>query len=165
MPIPVSHTSIARHFPAFSPLRNRSVPGAGRPNVTLTVPRSVNLIALDIRFLITCSTRFRSLTISAGAPSCIIISRLRLFSATMCWKAARTPSPRSLTLTVCIRNSIFPASILDKSKISLIRFSRSLPPLYMIFMASTCSEVRLSSLFCASPCARSSRLLSGVRNS
>ncbi len=61
--------------------------------------------------------------------------------------------------------SILPASILDRSRMSLISCSRSEPAEWMIPAYSTCLAVRLRLGFCASSWARISRLLSGVRSS
>src|SRR3984885_10919642 len=61
--------------------------------------------------------------------------------------------------------SIFPASTLVRSRMSLISRSRSEPEEWMIVAYSTCLAVRLPSRFCASSLASTSRLFSGVRSS
>ncbi len=61
--------------------------------------------------------------------------------------------------------SIFPASTFDRSRMSLISWSRSLPAEWMMPAYSTCLTVRLRVGFWASNWARMRRLLSGVRSS
>ena len=61
--------------------------------------------------------------------------------------------------------SILPDSILLRSRMSLMRASRSVPEEWMVSAYFTCFWVRVPSVFSASICARMSRLLSGVRSS
>jgi len=63
-----------------------------------------------------------------------------------------------------ISSATIPDSIFDRSRMSLIRLSRSWPLARMMFANSTCFEVRLPSEFSASCSARISRLLRGVRS-
>ena len=63
------------------------------------------------------------------------------------------------------RTSILPASTLDRSRMSLISCSRSLPAPWIVAANSTCSAVRLPVGLSASSRARMSRLFSGVRSS
>ncbi len=61
--------------------------------------------------------------------------------------------------------SILPASILDRSRMSLMSWSRSVPAEWMTLAYSTCLAVRLRAGFCARSWARISSELSGVRSS
>ncbi len=61
--------------------------------------------------------------------------------------------------------SILPASTLDRSRMSLMSWSRSEPAEWMMPAYSTCLAVRFRVGFWASSWARISRLLSGVRSS
>ena len=63
------------------------------------------------------------------------------------------------------RRSTLPASIFDRSRMSLISASRSLPAREIVCANFTCSAVRLPSLLSASSFARISDELSGVRSS
>ena len=58
-----------------------------------------------------------------------------------------------------------PDSILDRSRMSLIRFNRSVPAPWIVRANSTCLASRLPSGFSASCCPRIRMLLSGVRSS
>ena len=63
------------------------------------------------------------------------------------------------------RRSILPASTLDRSRMSLISDSRSLPAEWIVSANSTCWSVRLPSSFSASSRERISSEFSGVRSS
>jgi hypothetical protein len=71
----------------------------------------------------------------------------------------------SLTSTALRTTSILRASIFDRSRMSLMSESRSLPAEEMPRAYFTCSGVRLPSRLSASSLARISELLSGVRSS
>ncbi|MOA38143.1 hypothetical protein D3C78_1597920 [compost metagenome] len=115
MPIPESRTLKA--IPSF---------GAAA-TLRLTLPFSVNFTALDSKFLITCSRRWRSVNIMAGAPSCNSTWNASCLSAANGWNIPRRPSTRRATLVFSGRISSLPASTLEMSRMSLIRLSRSLP--------------------------------------
>ncbi|MNI89324.1 hypothetical protein D3C73_1467140 [compost metagenome] len=93
----------------------------------LTLPFSVNFTALDNRFLITCSRRWRSVKTIAGEPGCTSIRNSRCLSAANGSNMPRKPSTRRATLVVSGRTSNLPASTLEMSRMSLIRLSKSLP--------------------------------------
>ena len=66
---------------------------------------------------------------------------------------------------VVTSTAIVPDSILDRSRMSLIRESRSEPEVWIVWANSTCLVVRFPSAFSVSISERISRLLSGVRSS
>ncbi len=127
MPMPVSVTLIARLAAGSSPLRARRASGSGRPIRTVTPPASVNFSALPMRFLSTCPTRCASDTISAGASGARSMTSLSPCALAMCANCESRLRSRSASSTASRRSSILPASIFDRSRISLIRLSRSLP--------------------------------------
>ncbi len=92
-----------------------------------TLPVSVNLIALDSRFFRICSTRRLSVTIEAGASGWTCASNASFFSLASGVNTRCSDSTRRGTDTNCGCRSRRPASTLDRSRMSLIRLSRSLP--------------------------------------
>ncbi len=72
----------------------------------------------------------------------------------------RSSSRSSLTSTATVPDSIF-----ERSRMSLMSISRSLPEEWMVLENSTCLALRLPSVFLQSWSERISRLLSGVRSS
>ncbi len=132
---------------------------------SLISPSRVNLKALDSKLLMICWNRCTSVRSVGGK-----------FSATVMWKASpfssatwRNLCPRFSThfakVTSSIWTSILPASTLDKSRISLMRVSKSEPALWIVLAYSTCLSVKLPFLLSANSCARISRLFKGVRSS
>ena len=79
----------------------------------------------------------------------------------VCWMVSQSPRASSAVAWT----SIFPASTLDRSRMSLISSSRSEPARWIVRANSICLSVRLSSGLSDSSLARISRLLSGVRSS
>ncbi len=130
-----------------------------------TLPCSVNLTALDSRLRSTWRSRESSVNRSAGAPGAVVTVKSRLFCVVMGRKVASTYSMSCRRGTSSGATSIFPASTFDRSRMSLISWSRSDPAEWMIPAYSTCLGVRLREGFCASSWARMRRLLSGVRSS
>lgn len=98
-------------------------------------------------------------------PGAVATVNSRLFCDVIGRNVASTYSRSWRSGTRSGATSIFPASTLDRSRMSLISWSRSEPAEWMMPAYSTCFGVRLREGFCASNCARISRLLSGVRSS
>ncbi len=94
----------------------------------LTDPLSVNLIAFEIKFLRICSKRILSVLITIGA-SLAMISNLMFFSFATWLNRFHKLSVISLVETSKNSRSIFPASILDKSRISSINPNKLFPEL------------------------------------
>ena len=128
MPMPVSVTEKAstcreRLSTSWSNRFSRSASAT----FILTLPSSVNLKALDRRFFSTCCRRCGSVRMCRGVPGATSTEKASPFwSATgrkarsMNWlSSARTMSRGS--------TCIFPASTLERSRISLMRLSRSPP--------------------------------------
>ena len=80
-------------------------------------------------------------------------------------KVCDRSSARSAIRTGAMATSSLPASTLDRSRMSLIRLSRSWPASRTDRANSTCLAVRFPSGLSASSLARIRRLLSGVRSS
>ncbi len=101
---------------------------------SVTPPFSVNFSALASRFFSTCSSRWGSVSIT-GATSGGNVERRS--SGPCRWPADRTSgAARSAvrsTDTASGLISTWPASILDRSRMSLIRFSRSLPDDWIVW--------------------------------
>ena len=153
MPMPVSATVSV------------TVLSAADATVRHTLPRSVNLSAFDIRFLRICSRRMRSVRSVRGQSSESSNANVRARSSAMGWKTfCRSFSSRS-TGTAAGWISICPASILERSRMSLIRLSRSLPEDWIVCAKRTCSGDRLPSTLSPSSFDRISSELSGVRSS
>ena len=109
-------------------------PACRRAATTLscTPPRSVNLNAFDSRFLSTCCSRLESVMMvrpSAGSrstlnESCRVSASWRNGLPTA---SSRLENRSSSASTVTVPDSIF-----DRSRISLIRFNRSVPAPWMV---------------------------------
>jgi len=128
MPCPVSLTRIIR---SISVAVGASPYGFPTVKDSVTSPASVYLKALDKRLFKICLMRSSSPIISRGISSAT--SKLNLIG--LCWNRIVFICAASLIrLEVSYLtgiNSSFPASILDKSRISFTRFSRSSPELYI----------------------------------
>ena len=130
-----------------------------------TRPRSVNLTAFESRLYRIWRSRCLSVTRSAGTSGPVVIMKPSRFSSV---SGPNTPRRSSISPASANRSglmSIFPASTLVRSRMSLISRSRSEPDEWMTVAYSTCLSVRLPSGFCASRRASTSRLFSGVRSS
>ena len=112
-----------------------------------------------------CCSRLTSVTIVLGSgwhssttkSTCLVSATWRKLRST---ERCRSSRRSSLTSTATVPDSIF-----DRSRMSLISISRSLPEQWMVLPNSTCFGVRLPSGFLHSWSDRISRLLSGVRSS
>ncbi len=164
IPIPVSFTRKATTAPPRTTPSGTSSSAAGSTRSS-TPPCSVNFTALDSRLRRICRSRESSVSRSAGAPAAVVTVNSRLLCAVMGRKVASTYSISCFSGTRSGVTSILPASTLDRSRMSLISWSRSEPAEWMMPAYSTCFGVRLREGFWASSWARMSRLLSGVRSS
>ena len=166
MPMPVSLTLKATTVGALPSVGWSALqPSVTTPTRSRTAPRSVNLSAFDSRFFTTCSRRFGSVAIARsrfGEKSVVKVSsrasascrKVRSIVSRRCAKGISSDS----TVTV-------PDSIFDRSRMSLIRFRRSVPAPWIVRANSVCRAVRLPSAFSASCWPRIRMLLSGVRSS
>ena len=112
--MPVSETEKAQTEPSCSAETRRA-----------TDPFSVNLKALDSRFFRICWTRCSSVGIVSGSQ---VSTSTEKFSS--CWlamgrKVCSRSRHRALRRTGRMAMSIFPASTLERSRMSLISASRS----------------------------------------
>ena len=128
MPTPVSSTTNSITASARERLSLANCRPSASPIRSLTLPTSVNLHAFESRFLSTCCSRCSSVSIVGGtfAPW-TSISKLSSLSSATGRNERSTNSRRSESLTSPTLTSILPASTLDRSRMSLIRFSRSEP--------------------------------------
>ena len=165
-PMPVSVTLKATTVSAsFSVGVVNSMSDGGWCTESRTLPTSVNFRALDSRFLSTCCRRSSSVTIVSGSSgSSSTISSKPCCSASGP-KFFPTYSHTPESTTGAGRTSIFPASTLDRSRMSLISDSRSEPALWMVRANSICLSDRFFCGLSASSVARISKLFSGVRSS
>ncbi len=127
IPRPVSTTARESVFFGSNPDDFSAAPSPGRSILSETVPFSVNLKALERKFLSTCSTRFRSVWIESGRPFPIKTSNVRPLLDATGSKVCRIPSLTSLRGISSTSRSIFPASTLERSRTSLISESKSEP--------------------------------------
>ncbi len=106
-----------------------------------TSPCAVNLIAFPIRLVIICRSRPGSPRNNAGTSGSIrqAISRPFLYACTASTSVMSSRVMRRSKSSVS--NSNFPASILEKSRISLMIASSESPLFLMVFAYSSCSEV------------------------
>ena len=127
----------------------------------------MNLNAFDSRFLSTCSRRFGVGHDDFGSGrrripwrnrSLAILGLVAEHALHVTRAARRTAISSQSTVTV-------PDSILDRSRMSLIRLSRSVPAPWIVLANSTCFAVRLPVEFSLSCWPRMRMLLSGVRSS
>ena len=134
--------------------------------VRLTPPCAVNLNALESRFFSTCSTRFESvnrLPPARRGSTCTSNHSPRLSAS---WRKLRLAVSISVWNETSSGSTVtVPDSIFDRSRMSVIRLSRSLPAPWIVRANSTCFGVRLPSVLFPS-CWPSTRMLfSGVRSS
>ena len=122
-------------------------PLSARSTFSVTWPSSVNLKALESRFLITCCRRLSSVYIDARQAPGRARPRSRASCPAATWRKVRSTWSRRLgeaTSRRCPAVTV-PDSILDRSRMSLIRPSRSVPAAWMVSANSTCLSVRLPS--------------------
>ena len=124
-------------------------PRSSRSVATLTesrtLPCSVNLNAFESRFFSTCCKRFESVTrLRVSAGSVVTSKSSRRFSAS-CRNGRAIISSRLAKNTSSASTETVPDSIFERSRMSLIRFSKSVPAPWMVRANSTCLGVRLPS--------------------
>jgi hypothetical protein len=164
--MPVSETANATTWAArFSSSWSELQPVTTSSMVSVTLPWWVNLKALDSRFFRICCRRLMSVTIAVGSCTPVWI-RKSTFLASATWRKVRsTYSCRSDRRSSLTSTATVPDSILDRSRMSLISISRSLPDEWIVLANSTCLVVRLPSGFLDSWSDRISSEFSGVRSS
>jgi hypothetical protein len=102
---------------------------------------------------------------AGGSPGSISTANRRSLRSATCWKVLSTNFRTSANATGAMSTAIVPDSIFDRSRMSLIRSSRSEPELWIVWAKPTCLVVRFPSTFSVRICERMRRLLSGVRSS
>ena len=141
MPMPVSVTSNATtvlRLAAAPGDRRSSPPSTGR-HVSRTPPCAVNLKALDSRFLRICCRRFGSRErCAAELRSMLDVERQVLRLSATWWNVRSTLSRRAAKVISSASTVTVPDSIFDRSRMSLIRVSRSVPAEWMVRANSTC---------------------------
>ncbi len=166
MPMPESSTLNTSTGPALFRWSLAGLqPRSALRTESFTPPVSVNLKALDSRFLMICCSRLSSVYMACGSSgSTSIVKSSFLFWAI--WAKVRSIWSRRPENDISPMSRVtVPDSIFDRSRMSLIRPSRSEPALWMLRANSTCLSDRLPWLFSDSIFDRMSRLLSGVRSS
>ena len=101
-------------------------------------PWSVNLNALESRLRSTCCSRCSSVTIGGGSAGSSSTRKSRPFCSASGRNARSTSSQTSTSATAPRSTSILPASTLDRSRMSLISDSRSVPAAWIV-----CGELDL----------------------
>ena len=149
MPMPVSDTEKAITVGAVEVLVVRAPAGAASSTVSVTCPWWVNLKALDSRFFRICCRRLASVTIDVGRFGSGVDREVHVLGLGDVAEGAlhvqlQVDRRSSLTSTTTV-----PDSILDRSRMSLISVSRSLPEEWIVLANSTCLGVRLPSGFLA----------------
>ena len=139
MPMPVSVTRKVIQSPSGF---------ASRVTWMATVPFSVNLDALDSRLKSTWRTRVTSACMAPMSGGQWTSRTFALFSISG-WMVDLTSSISALTSKVSRYSSIFPASIFERSRMSLMRASRCLPAAWIFFRSGIASSWPVS---CASSC-------------
>jgi hypothetical protein len=106
--------------------------------------------AFDSRFLRICCSRFGSDVKVRGSAGWMSRWNAKFFCSARCWNIRSTLS-RSAAKAISSASTVtVPDSIFDRSRMSLISVSRSLPAEWMLRANSTCLVVRLPPEFSAS---------------
>ena len=165
-PMPVSSTVNATTCCALvSTAWSGLQPRVAMPTLTCTCPCDVNLTAFESRFLRICCSRFGSLTIDRGRSGARRTLNGRFFASATCRKLRSIVSRRPANVMSSTSTVTVPDSIFDRSRMSLIRCSRSDPDELMLRENSTCLPDRLPAEFSASCWLRIRMEFSGVRSS
>ncbi len=166
MPMPVSETSKATTVGAWRKVGCSGLhPPVAAEMLRRTPPWAVNLKAFDSRFLSTCCRRLESVIMlrSRFGSTCTSKDRRRLSAS---WRNGRTTmSCKLLKKTSSASTETVPDSILERSRMSLIRLSRSVPAPWIVRANSTCLGLKLPSGLSPSCWPRIRMLFSGVRSS
>ena len=166
MPMPVSMTEKATTRSAWARMSPaKRMPCSAWPTWSVTEPSSVNLTAFESRFLRICWSRCGSVWIRGTAFGAKSSSNASSFSSAIGANVRSSADSSSAIWISATVMSIFPASTLERSRMSLIRSSRSEPAVWIVRANSICRSVRLPSGLSPSSFARMRRELSGVRSS
>ena len=166
MPTPVSVTSKATTELAWlsAVLSGRQPPFTGSTR-SRTLPWAVNFSAFDSRFFRICCRRLESVTRLRARLASTCTSKRRPCDSAW-WRNGRATVSSTLVKKISSASTVtVPDSILDRSRMSEIRFRRSVPAPWMVRANSTCLALRLPSGFSASCWPRIRIELSGVRSS
>ncbi len=106
---------------------NEIVSEASAKTRSETEPRSVNLIAFDSRLLRICPSRCGSVSMRSGVPGSIRAVSARPFSRAIGAMVSSSASTVLATRTGRGSTCIVPASIFERSRMSLISARRSWP--------------------------------------
>ncbi len=152
IPIPVSRTwmwSITRDWssdgPQLASPSRSSVPTSSLVTATTTSPCSVNFTALLSRLTRIWRRRVLSPISICGVGGAMVQARSSPFSSAFVIINSSDSSKQSRRLKTCCSSSIRPASILEKSKISLISVSNVSLLIRTVSTYSCCSASRLVS--------------------
>ena len=152
MPMPVSCTA-------------KATPPASRETRNETSPLSVNLSALESRFFRIWPRRCPSVFRCEGTSSPMPNESASPFCFACGSSVLTSPSTAAASGMFSRCTSTLPASIFERSRMSLMSVSRSLPAPEIVCAYLTCSSLRLPCGLSASSLARMSVELSGVRSS
>ena len=108
---------------------------------TVTSPRSVNLMALPTRLTMICRSLVGSPISVSGTSGCTSQLSSIPFSSARVAKTFNVVSRLLRRLKSMDSNSSLPASILEKSRISLIRVSKESAEIFTMVRYSRCSEL------------------------
>ncbi len=103
-----------------------------------TEPWCVNLNALESRFLMICCSRLTSVTSDFGSGCSMSIAEVEVLGLGEVAEAPLDERCRSSMRTSLTSTATVPDSIFDRSRMSLISISRSLPDEWIVFENSTC---------------------------
>ena len=106
---------------------------------TQTLPSCVNFTALERRLTSTCRTRVTSPTMAIGAPSSITYASSIPFCAAGCATRSNASSTHRRTSIGASSTSSIPASIFEKSRMSLMMVSKASPEDRIVSTNPDCS--------------------------
>ncbi len=152
MPIPVSETEIC------------SISSTMPVSINIFPFSPVNFIAFDNKLYSICLNLTRSASMAPTSVSIRVFSS-RCFLPASPFNMVYTSSIDCGTRKVSYCSSIFPASTLDKSSMSLIIWRRCCPLLWISLTKSTCSSFKSPAILSRSTSAKPMMALRGVRNS
>ena len=107
------------------------------------MPTSVNLKAFESRLFRICCNRCSSVTMVGARCRSMSTRNPRPFSCAIGPKACSTTELTFWRATSAACTSILPASIFDRSRMSLMSDSRELPDAWIVRANSNCLSVRL----------------------
>ncbi len=169
IPIPVSETENITAFVPSTPFLCSCVLlydwPSGRLISRVTPPSLVNLNAFERKFFTICSTLCLSVWIHLGKSSAILTSIYKFFSVVTGLKFRFMAAEKSWRSMSSILISIFPASTLEMSSISLISCRSSEPDEWIDCADSTWSSDRWPSLLSARSFDKRRMLFRGVLSS